>query len=113
MLPGIEVDLGGTIYVVPPLSLASLETLEERLTSFTGGMDAASVRTVIDATHAALKRNYPHLTRDEVAEKIDLANMAEVMEAVMDVAGLKRKAIDTAKKAMAASDCPGPSSTAT
>jgi hypothetical protein len=93
-IKGIPLPLGGKIYIVPPLNLGTLERLQERLASFTGGIDQDSVSTVLDAAHSALVRNYPELTRDQVAEVVDVANMAEVMEAVMDVSGLRRKALE-------------------
>lgn len=82
----------GTELVVPPLNLAAVELLQERLLAFSGGLDAQSVALVADATLLALQRNYPAITRERVvSELLDLGNMAEVMEAVMDVSGLKRK----------------------
>lgn len=89
---GITLHLGGRNWVIPPLNLAALEQLQDQLAQFSGGIDAASVAAVLDATTAALCRNYPDITREQVAEMVDLANMAEVMEAVMDVSGLKRQA---------------------
>ncbi|OQS41131.1 hypothetical protein [Chromobacterium haemolyticum] len=91
-IKGISVLLNGKAYVIPPLNLAALEQLQDRLEQFDGGIGKESISTVLDATTAALKRNYPDLTRDQVAELVDVANMAEVMEAIMDVSGLKRKA---------------------
>lgn len=87
-----QVFADGTELVVPPLNLAAVEMLQERLMGFSGGLDAQSVALVIDATLMALQRNYPLLTREQVVQDLlDLGNMAEVMEAVMDVSGLKRK----------------------
>lgn len=98
-VPGILMMLGGEGYVVPPLSLGTLEQMQDRLAGFTGAInDMAQVGTVIDATHAALKRNYPDITRDKVADFIDVANMADVFEALMDVSGLKRKAQEADKQ---------------
>lgn len=92
---GIPVDLGGDEFIVPPLALGALEQLQERISAFRGDIgDKDQVATVIDAAHSALKRNYPELTREEVADSIDVGNMAEVFEAVMDVSGLKRKALE-------------------
>lgn len=92
---GIPVELGGEQFVVPPLSLGALEQLQERIANFRGDIgDKDQVATVIDAAHSALKRNYPELDRQTVADGIDVANMAEVFEAVMDVSGLKRKALE-------------------
>ncbi|MGV1045469.1 MAG: hypothetical protein ACOYBN_09605 [Limnohabitans sp.] len=82
----------GTELVVPPLNLAAVEMLQERLVAFSGGLDAHSVALVADATVLALQRNYPGISREQVvSELLDLGNMAEVMEAVMDVSGFKRK----------------------
>lgn len=94
---GIPVELGGETLVIPPLALGALEQLQERVGNFRGDIrDKEQVATVIDAAHAALKRNYPEMTREQVADAIDIGNMADVFEAVMDVSGLKRKALETA-----------------
>lgn len=90
--PGIATDLGGTWYVIPPIALGALEQLQDRIAQFNGDVtDFSQIATVIDAAFAALKRNYPDITREEVANAIDVGNMAEVFEAIMDVSGLKRK----------------------
>lgn len=94
---GIPLTLDGRTWTVPPLSLGALEQLQERLAQFTGDVGAAGqISTAIDALHAALRRNYPDVTREQVAEMIGLENMAEVMEAVMDVAGLRRRELEAA-----------------
>jgi hypothetical protein len=92
MLPGIDVILGGTKFLVPPLSLGSLELFQKRLAAFQGGIDPESVGTVIDVALAAINRNYPEMTREQLGAILDLSDMAEVMQAVMDVAGIRRKA---------------------
>lgn len=94
MIKGIDMELGGKVLTIPPLNLAALEQLEDRLHSFTGGLDKASISLVLDAAHMSLKRNYPDLTREHVADFIDVSNMEAVMEAVMDISGLKRKGIE-------------------
>jgi hypothetical protein len=95
MIPGIDFDFGGgRVYTIAPLTLGALEGLQKRFTALGQGAptDPANVATVLDAAHAALKRNYPEITRDEVAELVDLGNMSDVLVAVLDVAGLHRKA---------------------
>lgn len=87
---GTEIEFADGPRVVPPLSLASVEALQERLSTYSGTL--ADVSIVIDSLHHALKRNYPELTRAEVAELVDMGNMQEVMEAVMNVSGLREKA---------------------
>ena len=93
-IKGITLELGGEDFVVPPLPLGALESLQERIEVFTGGLDKGSVATVIDCLHASLKRNYPDKTREDVADLVDVANMGEVMQAVMDVSGMRRKQIE-------------------
>ena len=94
-IKGIPVEFGDETLVVPPLALGALEQLQDRIAKFKGDVgDKDQVATVIDAAHSALKRNYPDLSREEVADMIDVGNMAEVFEAVMDISGLKRKALE-------------------
>lgn len=90
---GIEVEFSnGEKLIVPPLNLGALETFQDRLMSFKGGLDTESITLVLDITTIALQRNYPDITRDMVAnELVDLSNMDEVMLAIMDVSGMRRK----------------------
>lgn len=94
MVKGIEFEFAnGEKMVIPPLSLGSLEVVQEDLSSFDGSMNSKSVGAVVHAVHLALQRNYPDMTADRVKnELLDLSNMGEVMQAVMDVGGLLRKA---------------------
>jgi hypothetical protein len=90
---GIPMELGGTDYIVPPLSLGALEQLLPRITSFKANpSDVADIKVVVDAAHAALKRNYPDIERSVIADAIGLENMMDVMDTIMDISGLKRKA---------------------
>ena len=85
MIKGIDTDIGGTVYTVPPLSLGAVERFQDRLAAPTGS-------DIIDIALAALKRNYPDLTRDELAEQIDVENVQRVIEAVMQISNLVPKA---------------------
>lgn len=80
--------------VIPPIAIGLLEQLQQRVTEFNGDvMDTKQIATVIDTAHAALLRNYPSMTREEVGALIDVANMGDVFACVMDVSGMKRKAL--------------------
>nr|DAX55097.1 MAG TPA: tail tube protein [Caudoviricetes sp.] len=97
-IKGVTVELNGTEYVIPPIALGALEQLQSRIGAFDGNVqDAKQISTVIDCAHSALKRNYPDMTREEVADLIDIGNMNEVFAAVMDVSGLKRKEQEAAQ----------------
>lgn len=96
MIPGILFPFGSEDLVVPPLALGDLELLQERLAAMQlDAMNRESMGTIIDATHAALQRNYPALTREAVGRLIDLGNMADVIQCVMDISGVKRKSLES------------------
>lgn len=96
-IKGTPIELGGTTYIVPPLSLGAIEQLQERISSFSGDLaDLSQVGLVIDVAHSALRRNYPEMTREHVAEIVDLGDMGDVFTAVMAVSGLVKKAEDLA-----------------
>jgi len=92
---GIPFEFSDCTLIIPPISLGAMEQLQDR---FVGTKedptDPKYIGTVVDTVHAALKRNYPDMTREEVADLIDLENMQEVVACAMDVAGLKRKAFE-------------------
>ena len=92
MIQGVQIELAGIPYTCPALSLGQVEVYGDRLSAYRGGMGRESVGLVIDVTHAALSRNYPDMTRAEVAEGIDLGSLGVVMDAVMGVSGLKSSA---------------------
>ena len=97
-IKGVTVELNGTNYVIPPIALGALEQLQERIVAFNGNIqDIKQISTVIDCAYAAMRRNYPDMTRGEVADLIDISNMNEVFVAMMDVSGLKRKEQEAAQ----------------
>jgi hypothetical protein len=98
-IKGITFNLAGDDYEIPPLSLGDLERLQDKIAAVKeGSMDVGTVSTILDATHAALRRNYPDVTREQVADMVDVSNMADVFRAVMDVSGLIRKEIEAGKQ---------------
>ncbi|MBT2371932.1 hypothetical protein [Pseudomonas fluorescens] len=89
-IPGVIFPFPGSSLVIPPLTLGDLEQLLDRINRvMAGNMDKDSISTVIDATHAALRRNYPEMERAEVANLLDLGNMREALGAVMGASGLE------------------------
>lgn len=109
---GIPFQLGDRLLVVPPLNFRSLEELQDRLANFEAGVDKEARATIVDAAWHALRRNYPDITQDEIIDGLDIGNMQELMESVMDVSGLKRKAYEAAQVA-GADPLTGPNSTPT
>lgn len=91
MIKGVKVTLGEQEYVLPPCSMDTLEELGPAVDEFmavhkTGGQPSLThMRVIVDLVHGALLRNYPHLTRKEVAMGIDLSNMTALFMAAMNV----------------------------
>ncbi len=95
---GVPMVFDGKTYVLPPITLGKLEQLQARLVKLDRNdvLGPESVRTMLDAIHVSLQRNYPELTREEVGELVDVGSMVDAFEAVMDVSGLKRKQLEDA-----------------
>lgn len=95
---GIEFDLGGTTYVVPPLSMGDLEYMQDKLATFESfSLNAASAQVILEVAHRALRRNYPQISVDELRDLIDLGNAMDLFQAVMDISGLRRREIESGK----------------
>lgn len=97
MLPGIDIEMGGITYVVPPLALGDMEVYQKKIAGVIGGIDANSVAVVLDVSIAALRRNYPDMTREDLGRIVDVSNFMDLFNSVMDIAGLRRKAADAEK----------------
>lgn len=93
--PGIKKTIGGTDYIVPPISLRTLQQLQSQIENFNGAtLSPEALDTAITVIHSALKRNYPDITEDQVSDLVDVGNMFDLFETVMDVSGMKRKELE-------------------
>lgn len=98
--------------IVPPLNFQSLQALGPKLAALNVNPSAASMETVVVAIEQALRRNYRGVPRWLIEQTIDAGNMAELMQSLMDVSGMRRKELE-AGKAKAAEAQIGTGSTAT
>src|SRR5436305_14161744 len=92
MIPGVAVAMGGHDWVVPPLTLGQLRRLMPKvreLTEIGASMGEAQIAVLVEIVMAALQRNYPNLTADEVENLLDLGNAGAVLNAVLTGSGLK------------------------
>jgi hypothetical protein len=83
---GKLLTLGGRTFTVPPLGMKKLRDLLprlEKLQSAEGITQAEQIDTVIEAAVAAIQRNYPDVTAEELLELVDLSNVGELFAAVM------------------------------
>lgn len=84
---------------VPPLNFALIRRLTPQLEMLTASVNPDNFGTVIDLLAEALARNYRGIPRWLIEQTLDVANMPELVQAFMDVSGLKRKEQIDAKKA--------------
>jgi hypothetical protein len=103
---GVEINLGGTPYIVPGLSLGQLKRFKETMKQIDAIAAANSASDIPDSVvddictviHAALLRNYPDLTAEQLMGFLDTNNMREILPAVMGVSGLKKVRAPSAQK---------------
>src|SRR5260370_31279434 len=92
MIPGVAVPMGGQDWIVPPLTLGQLRELMPKvrqLTEIGASMGEAQINVLIDIVTAALQRNYPETTPENVENLLDLGNASAVLNAVLTGSGLK------------------------
>ena len=95
MINGATVNIGGTDFIVPPLTLGAVQRLMPQIelmskAAAAKALTAESLGAVIAVVQAALVRNYPELGPNEVAELIDMKSMPAVIQAVLGVSGFEK-----------------------
>jgi hypothetical protein len=89
MIPGKEVEIGGTRYTLPPLNVASLrkhKDLLNKVAAYGGGKAVPEVLDAVgmaDVVFESLVRNYPQAERDRLEENMDTAKLVEAFVAVI------------------------------
>jgi len=100
-LKGIPLQLGAVTYTLPPASLGTLEAMAGPLDKVneafatSGNISLRDLLFVIDFAHACLRRNYPDIDRDHVAEHVGLDNVFDVLQMCLDTSGLLRKRLES------------------
>jgi len=82
---GNPLKIDGQIWIFAPLSLGAAEKLMPKLKTF----DPSDFALVVDVAHGSLKRNYPDITREYIADELlDVGHVNDVFETVMGASGL-------------------------
>jgi hypothetical protein len=90
---GVALVLGGVELLVPALSLGAFKRLGPKLAALETTSDrVAQLSVMVEAVHAALRRNYPDMTLDQVDDMIDLRNIEAVFQAVLAQSGATPRA---------------------
>ena len=88
MVDGKKITLNGREFLIPPASLSCVRRYHEVFE----GTAPVTLLIMAEIIHAALKRNYPELTQEEVEDDyLDVANMRETFNIVMNVSGAEAK----------------------
>ena len=83
---GEWITLGLDEYRIPPLGFRELQDLAgdiQAVAQIGEKPTLAQMRGVAGIAHAAIKRNYPAMTVDEVLDALDLGNYQAVLGAVL------------------------------
>jgi hypothetical protein len=90
MIEGKTVHMAGTDWTIPPLNFKALRRFREEL----GAMSPEALVNsgkVVEIIHAAMLRNYPDLTLEQLEDMLDMGNIMHVTEAVLAISGLVEK----------------------
>lgn len=91
-LDGVPIKLGAETLTVPALNFRQLEKYSDILASFskwgTQPNPYAEMPKVLPVIHAAVARNYPDYTMEELQDNVDMSNYRRIFEAVMGVSGI-------------------------
>jgi hypothetical protein len=95
---GVWVRMGDKEYKVAPLNFKALRELAPSIAVLQevtpGAMPSVEqMGVLVRLTLAALQRNYPATTEDEVADILDFGNFGAVLGAVMGTAGLTKREV--------------------
>lgn len=90
---GQEFNLGGTVLVVPSLSVKQAKQFWPVIMELNQGVSVEQFPVFLEKSlpliHAALTRNYPQLTLAELEELVDLANFRDLVRAIAAQSGLR------------------------
>lgn len=97
LIPGVEVDLAGEKFILPPLTLGQLrggvlEKMRQNDALMTEGKFWEALDIKCEVITAALQRNYPNLSIDDVSGMVDLRNWDKVWEIVLGGTGQRSEA---------------------
>ena len=93
MIPGIEVNLGGTPYTIPPLTIGQLTNgglalLQEHDQLVEARKIWESYTSCTKLIAMAMRRNSPDMTEAQIYDLIDMRNINDAFLAVIGATGL-------------------------
>lgn len=93
LFDGKKLRIGRTEYIVPALNIRQLKKHKVTLSKsaqFVGREPTdEEVDEMVEVIHAALSRNYPDISIEQLQDTLDLNNIASVMAAIAGLSGLE------------------------
>jgi hypothetical protein len=88
-IEGTALNLGGTVFIVPPVSLGWLKVNKVKMKAIMS-METATpdqimdvLPDLVDVLQAAIRRNYPDITVEQLSDVVDMRNFEECLKAAM------------------------------
>ncbi len=85
-IPGTPIILGGSEYIVPPLTFPQAQELERQLQLVLGPSFAGTpgaIKAYLEVIGTAIRRNYPDVTDEQLCPMIDFGNYIAVLRAAI------------------------------
>lgn len=103
LIEGASVRLGTEDFVVPALSLGQVRRLKDDLVMVSTihgvSLSEEQSNSVIKVLQAAISRNYPEVSAEDLEDWVDLRNLKPVLTAVLGTSGLLKDPNDPLKVA--------------
>lgn len=95
LIDGVKIKMGGREWEVPALSFKQVRRLAPQIDALsslsTSTISEEQMAGICTIVHAALSRNYPEVTLDQVEDFMDLRNAGPTILAVMGQSGFEAK----------------------
>jgi len=90
---GVKVTLGQQTYVVPALTIKQVRSMSDDIGAIkviVGEPTPGQIDSMLRIVQAAVSRNYPDMTVEQLEEVVDLNSLPVVMKAINGQSGLER-----------------------
>jgi len=93
---GTTLKIGDKDYVVPALTIKQIRTLKSDIQELRQLKDAVNIEDekldkMISVIYAAISRNYPDITREELENNLDMNNIQDVILIILGASGIVEK----------------------
>lgn len=105
MIAGVQMDMGGTQYTVPPLNLRIFFAHESDIDVLTHPGQNGTVaytKAAVAVLHECLKRNYPDIGIDVLMDAVDYPQLPSLIAAIFGQSGFVSRPLATSQPSQSA-----------